>query len=180
VCFHNCAPIARSHRAHRTAPNVVICTYSAPSTTLLLHLDANPRSPRHNTRGVRVRFAHSWMRNVKVVVTGRLWSVNQTNPSIAPGQTHLMRVHLTSTPTLTGTGTLNPAGCRVIESGHLVSILELRVSAPGFGRRKMPLVLQVHSLAVPFTFLSCCAPGLNLTHSLTVPFTFLSCCVRLD
>ena len=79
--------------------------------------------------------------------------MNQTNPSIAPGQTHLMRVHLLGTPTLHGTGTVNPAGCRVIESGHLVSILELRVSAPGFGRRKMPLVLHCRkSLGEPFTF----------------------------
>jgi hypothetical protein len=105
---------------------------------------ALPITNRHPTK---------WMRNVKVVVTGRLWSVNQTNPVIPPGQTHLMRVHLTGMPMFTEDGATNPAGCRVTESGHVVSILELRVSAPGFGRTKMPLVIHCRrSLGEPFTF----------------------------
>lgn len=103
-----------------------------------------PITNRHPTK---------YLRNVKVVVTGRLWSLNQTNPVIPPGQTHLMRVHLTEMPTFTEGGPQNPGGCQVTKSGHVVSVLELRVSAPGFGRRKLPLIMRCRrSLGEPFTF----------------------------
>ena len=57
------------------------------------------------------------------------------------GQTHLLTVHLTGTPTLTGRGVTNPAQCRIDSNGGYATSLELRVSAPGYSKKKLPITL---------------------------------------
>eukprot|EP00040_Diaphanoeca_grandis_P035897 m.226831 g.226831 ORF g.226831 m.226831 type:complete len:1081 (-) comp33503_c0_seq1:276-3518(-) len=94
-----------------------------------------------------------WMRNIRIVVSGRQWTINQTKWAVAPGQTHLLQVHLTGMPTLSGRGVISPAQCVDDGSGTSTASFELRIASAGFPKKKLPIVLACRkSFAQSFTF----------------------------